>query len=138
MENKDLSKLSVAELLQLTQQAEKELKAKRASAIEDIHNAFVKLCTENGFEAREVFQKIGKSHYSSLISETGMGDAPKQRKQSNVRPQFAHPENPTVTWTGRGRTPKWVLEHVGVEELDRLNPDHQAKLDELRISGSDE
>lgn len=137
MENKDLSKLSVAELVQLTQQAEKELKAKRSSAMEDIHTAFVKMCNENGFDPREVFQKMGKSHYSSLVADAP-SEGTTKRKQSSVRPQFAHPENPALTWTGRGRTPKWVLEHVGVEELDRLNPDHQVKLDELRIESGAE
>lgn len=36
-------------------------------------------------------------------------------------------------WTGRGRTPRWVLKHVGVEKLDRNSPEQMAKLKELEI-----
>lgn len=25
-------------------------------------------------------------------------------------PKYAHPENPTLTWTGRGRRPAWIKE----------------------------
>jgi DNA-binding protein H-NS len=25
-------------------------------------------------------------------------------------PKYVHPENPTVTWTGRGRQPRWIKE----------------------------
>ena len=32
----------------------------------------------------------------------------KTKKTSKVAPKYAHPENPDLTWTGRGRKPKWV------------------------------
>lgn len=27
-----------------------------------------------------------------------------------VQPKYRHPENPALTWTGRGRQPKWLVE----------------------------
>lgn len=30
------------------------------------------------------------------------------KKKPKVAPKYAHPENPELTWTGRGRKPKWV------------------------------
>jgi DNA-binding protein H-NS len=33
------------------------------------------------------------------------------RKKTFVAAKYRHPENAALTWTGRGRTPKWVLEH---------------------------
>lgn len=27
-------------------------------------------------------------------------------------PKYRHPENPSITWTGRGRKPKWFAEHI--------------------------
>lgn len=36
-------------------------------------------------------------------------------------PKYAHPENPTMTWSGRGRQPAWIKEHVGGgKPLDEL------------------
>ena len=32
----------------------------------------------------------------------------RSNKKSQVAAKYAHPENPALTWTGRGRTPKWV------------------------------
>jgi DNA-binding protein H-NS len=30
--------------------------------------------------------------------------------RQKVAAKYAHPENPELTWTGRGRTPKWIEE----------------------------
>ena len=31
--------------------------------------------------------------------------------RASVEPKYAHPENASVTWTGRGKPPKWVSEY---------------------------
>lgn len=33
------------------------------------------------------------------------------RKTKKVAAKFAHPENPALTWSGRGLAPKWVKAH---------------------------
>jgi DNA-binding protein H-NS len=33
------------------------------------------------------------------------------RKKSVVAAKYAHPENPALTWSGRGLAPKWVKAH---------------------------
>lgn len=38
-----------------------------------------------------------------------VGAAPKKQRAAKS-PKYAHPENPELTWTGRGRKPKWVSE----------------------------
>jgi len=30
------------------------------------------------------------------------------KKRGTVRPKYCHPDDPSRTWTGRGRKPKWV------------------------------
>ncbi|WP_424973304.1 H-NS family nucleoid-associated regulatory protein [Dinoroseobacter sp. S76] len=37
-------------------------------------------------------------------------------------PKYQHPENPSLTWTGRGRKPNWFTEAIesGVNESDLL------------------
>ena len=36
--------------------------------------------------------------------------APDARKRRAAAVKYAHPENSSLTWTGRGRKPKWVVE----------------------------
>lgn len=33
-------------------------------------------------------------------------------KGSKAPPKYCHPENPAMTWTGRGRQPNWVKDAV--------------------------
>ncbi len=40
-------------------------------------------------------------------------DTPKKSKSApKSAPKYRHPENTTATWTGKGRKPKWVVEHL--------------------------
>ncbi len=39
-----------------------------------------------------------------------VGNAPKKDKAKVNPPKYRHPENPAVTWTGRGRQPAWIKE----------------------------
>jgi DNA-binding protein H-NS len=33
-----------------------------------------------------------------------------KKKRSKVEPRYAHPDNSSLTWTGRGRSPQWVTD----------------------------
>ena len=69
-------------------------------------------------DALEAVRAAAKTHGFSLDDLMG-GKAPKMR--APAKPKYAHPENPTVTWTGRGRKPKWVLDALaGGKSLDDL------------------
>lgn len=126
---KDLTQMSRAELLEFTKKANELLEKQEEKAIQDLIIEIKRLALENEISIDEVVKRLGGSR--APTGET------KTRKKSTVRPQFAHPENNTITWTGRGRTPPWVLTHVKTDKLDRLNPEHQAKLDEIRIENYD-
>lgn len=54
-------------------------------------------------EVEELARKKGFS-----LSELAQSGKSKSRRP--VAPKYAHPENPAVTWSGRGRRPKWVNE----------------------------
>lgn len=34
------------------------------------------------------------------------------KSPSKSAPKYRHPENAEITWTGKGRRPKWVVEHL--------------------------
>lgn len=37
---------------------------------------------------------------------------PKRRKRSPSSIRYRHPENPALTWSGRGRKPRWFADYV--------------------------
>lgn len=37
-------------------------------------------------------------------------NVPSRRKGKVVGPKFVHPDNPSTTWSGRGRKPRWYVE----------------------------
>lgn len=41
-----------------------------------------------------------------------VGTQKTKKTRTPVEPKYAHPENPELTWSGRGRRPAWVLEHL--------------------------
>ena len=56
-------------------------------------------------EARAAAVAAARAYGFSL--EEVLGEE-KSKKKSKVAAKYAHPENPALNWTGRGRTPKWV------------------------------
>ena len=39
-----------------------------------------------------------------------LGGAKGKRARGAVAPKYAHPEKPSLPWTGRGRKPNWLVE----------------------------
>jgi DNA-binding protein H-NS len=39
-------------------------------------------------------------------------DVAQRRPNPKVEPKFRHPEDPSRTWSGRGRQPQWVVEFL--------------------------
>lgn len=58
-------------------------------------------------EALAAARAAAKEHGFDLGELMG-GTTGKSKSKGSVAPKYAHPENPELTWTGRGRKPKWV------------------------------
>jgi DNA-binding protein H-NS len=58
-------------------------------------------------EAFAALEEKAKEFGFSLAELTG---APKSRKRAAAKAKYHHPENADVTWSGRGRKPKWFQE----------------------------
>ena len=86
----DLDKLSLPEL--------KSLQKEIAKAIADFGN-------RKKVEALGALEEHAKALGFSLAELTGVKSR-KTRAGSGV-PKYRHPENPEVTWSGRGRKPGW-------------------------------
>ncbi|MCR9149807.1 MAG: H-NS histone family protein [Rhodobacteraceae bacterium] len=89
--NIDIEKLSLKELKDLRNQVEKAINSfeerRKAAALVELEEAAKKL----GFSLSEL-----------------TGASAKKRKA--VAPKYANPADPSQTWTGRGRRPRWVVE----------------------------
>ena len=50
-------------------------------------------------------------------------DVPQRRPYPKVEPKFRNPNNPSETWSGRGKQPRWVIELLAMGK----------RLDDFRI-----
>ncbi|ATG37841.1 putative regulatory protein, H-NS histone family (plasmid) [Phaeobacter piscinae] len=87
----DLSGMSTADLVALSKQIEarKELVQK-----ESLQNAYA--------EMQKVSSKFGVALDDVISLHNGKG------KKTKSPAKYINPEDPTQTWTGRGRKPEWV------------------------------
>lgn len=94
MTKTDYESLSVEELSEIIAAATSAMETAKQRQREAALIALEKTALDHGFELSE------------LVKAT-----PAQKKErKRVPPKYRHPENPDLTWTGRGRKPKWVEE----------------------------
>lgn len=98
----DLSKLTQTELLDLQKRIPVELKRREAKEKNSLLIEVKKIVEDRGFSLEDLLAKEGKT-------------------RSAVKVKYRHPENADLTWTGRGRTPKWVEQwHAAKGNLEGL------------------
>lgn len=78
-------------------QIEKTRRFAQATAIQRMRD----VATESGVD----FEALMREHFG--IDE----DPASGKKRAKVPPKFMHPENPSLTWSGRGRQPLWFKEY---------------------------
>lgn len=91
----NLDTLSLSELKQL----EKSV-AKAITSFEDRRKA------EARAKVDELARELGYSFED-------LAEAASTRKRSPSVAKYRHPENPELTWSGRGRKPGWISEALG-------------------------
>lgn len=91
MSDLDLNALSLADLKQLHKDVTKAI-----AGYEDNKKA----------EARSALEAHAKELGFSLAELVGQ---PVRKVRAAVAPKYRHPENPEVTWSGRGRKPHWFI-----------------------------
>ena len=89
----DISQISTQELKDLLNQIPAELKRRERSERVNLLRDLEKLASERGYSL------------SDIVSDTKSTKAP-------VAIKYKHPESNELTWTGRGRKPAWVVEHL--------------------------
>ncbi|MFW2590249.1 H-NS family nucleoid-associated regulatory protein [Sagittula sp. SSi028] len=86
----DLENMSLDELKQLEK---------------DVSKAIKSFETRRKAEARAAAEAVARDMGFSLAELT-------EGAKTKGAPKYQHPENPELTWTGRGRQPKWFIEAI--------------------------
>lgn len=68
-------------------------------------------------EAREEVETLARN-LGFTLAELADLEEPKHKRAPSTK-IYRHPENPTLTWSGRGRKPGWFAAHVDAGK----NPD---------------
>ena len=91
----DLSKFSIKELKEIVIDAEKTIQKKLSEEVKRAKQAAEEAAKKHGFSLNELF-----GH-----ANTKPGKAKSSRTQTP--PKYKNPDDPSQTWTGRGRQPAW-------------------------------
>lgn len=91
--NQDLDKMTLKEL--------RDLRARLDRAISSYED-------RKRRDALAAIEEAAREHGFNLADLTGA----KPRRTGTVPPKYANPEDPTMTWTGRGRKPRWVQDSI--------------------------
>jgi DNA-binding protein H-NS len=118
MRKLDLTTMQFEELWQLYEELTKVLADKVAAEKRELENRLAKL------NRVEIVREAGSDQPLSL-SMTGR--APR-RKYPKVLPKYRNPLAPSQTWSGRGKTPRWVVAALKTgQRIDDLKIEHVEK-----------
>lgn len=99
----DLSKLSIEELEALARDIETEVTTRRQAERERVLEQMRELAASIGTTPEALFGRMGK------VAE------------KVVAVKYRHPDDPSLTWTGRGKRPQWVTDALAAgKTLDDL------------------
>ena len=89
----DLSKLSIEEMEVLAKDIEAEIISRREAERERVLSQMRELAASIGTTPEELFRKGGVRVAEKVVAV-----------------KYRHPDDPALTWTGRGKRPLWVVE----------------------------
>lgn len=99
----DLSKLSIEEMEALAKDIEIEINTRREAERERVLEQMRELAASIGTTPEQLFGRTGKAPERTVVVK------------------YRHPDDPALTWSGRGKRPLWVVEYLAagktLEEL---------------------
>ena len=94
-----LDKMSVKELTALQARIDDAIVERKKSDFEDLKSRIATIAERSGFSLRDLFKGRGTRRNGAT-------------KRSKVAVKYRDPQNPSNTWTGRGRPPRWLAAKV--------------------------
>ncbi|MDV7561128.1 H-NS histone family protein [Acinetobacter baumannii] len=92
----DIQNLSIDELAKLREDAAVLIEQKKEQALIDAYDQIMQISENVGKSVEELLQ------YGKQISK-------KNKAKKPVEPRYRNTKNPSETWTGRGKQPKWLV-----------------------------
>lgn len=104
----DINSLSAKELDALINQAKKRRTTlSKRKPIATVRNKLTQLARAEGYSIAELFGAAAPD--SGRRGSAAKAPAKKAAKNTGkVAPKYRNPDNPTETWTGRGKQPRWL------------------------------
>lgn len=99
MAGPNYEKMAVKDLLDHQARIEKAIAGARDRQVADARDDIVAMLSKRGLSLDDVV--VG-------VKRGGRGG-----KGGKVAPKYRNPDNPTETWTGRGRQPRWLVAKLG-------------------------
>ncbi|WP_018607875.1 H-NS family nucleoid-associated regulatory protein [Uliginosibacterium gangwonense] len=127
----DISNLSLSELRRLQARVEAEISRRTDTTKRDLLKKVQKMASDAGVSLEDLIDskpaakaagaKRGRKPKAAVAAPT----APvRGKKKGKVAPQYRHPDDASLQWTGRGRKPQWVAEQLATGK----------SMDDLKIS----
>lgn len=91
----EFENMSIKEIQELQNKAVKHIESRKKMNIVKVRKAIRQMIKDEGLKLSDVFPTLQ--------------DEP---MISTVDPKYRSPDDETLTWTGRGRTPKWLQEKI--------------------------
>jgi len=115
----DLNTLSLSELRKLKEKVEREITKREAASKKQLIKRMQQMAADEGLTMEDLLPERPRSAPAPAKKAEKIR-APKMAKVAPVA-KFAHPEDPSITWSGRGRKPVWALNWINEgKSLDDL------------------
>ena len=101
----DLSGLNIDQLTDLVGKAQSEMASRERQRRKDLRSELERRLTADGYKLGDIFPELGNGATNG-----------RQRRKMPVK--FRNPQNPDETWTGIGRSPKWVQAILAERGID--------------------
>jgi DNA-binding protein H-NS len=131
----DITRIPLSELLQLQQQLPVEIERRRSIERDRVMEELSALARARGFVLEDLIGgKVAPAERPEVLAEQKPAALPTQRPAIGSLPQlpqgrkrrsppvkYRHPQQYDLTWTGRGKRPRWVMTWLAegrrIEEL---------------------
>ena len=108
---------SLAALQRLLARVQTEIKKRSDANRKTILRELQRIAKRRGFDLASLLA-VKKG---GTVAKTAAGRMVRKDKRRKVAPKYRHPKEKGLTWTGRGRKPKWVAEWLaGKGTLEQL------------------
>ena len=101
----DLSTLTIDQLTNLVGQAQSEMASRERQRRTDLRSELERRVAADGYKLGDIFPELANG-------------AANGRQRRKMPAKFRNPQNPEETWTGIGRSPKWVQAILAERGID--------------------